>query len=104
MRRVAEHNIGGRFLKAKRLVRVDLHGVSTFGPGDEHLLLRWERIEDIVAGPEGVDVVTAKERLHVPAGAFRLSPDALAAQLRRASDPDARGVVIDELAGDGGSG
>jgi len=101
---VAEHSIGGRFLKAKRLVRVDLHGVSTFGPADEHLLIRWERIEDVVAGPEGVDVVTAKERLHVPSGSFNLSPDELAAQLRRAANPDERGVVIDELAGEGGAG
>ncbi|MGH9181976.1 MAG: hypothetical protein ACRD0Q_06735 [Acidimicrobiales bacterium] len=100
MRRVAEYSTGGRFLKPRRLVRVDLHGVSTFGPGNEHTLIRWERIGDIVAGPDGVEIVTAAERLHLPAGSFRLAPEELAAQLRRAADRDERGEVIDELAGD----
>ena len=103
VRRVAEHSTGGRF-RSKRLVRVDLHGVSTFGPGDEHTLIRWERIEDIVAGPGGVEVVTSTVRLSLPSGAFGLLPDVLAGQLRRAADPDDRGVVIDELAGAGGPG
>ncbi|HVL92254.1 MAG TPA: hypothetical protein VM264_02825, partial [Acidimicrobiales bacterium] len=50
---MAEYSTGGRFLKPRRVVRVDLHGVSSFGPGDQHTLIRWERIEDIlVAGPE----------------------------------------------------
>ncbi|MEO6120625.1 MAG: hypothetical protein ABIW46_03425 [Acidimicrobiales bacterium] len=98
---MAEYSTGGRFRKPKLLVRVDLHGVSTFGPGDQHTLVRWERIEDIVAEHEGVDIVTAAERLHLPSGSFGLSPAALAAQLKRASERDERGHVIDELAGDG---
>lgn len=104
MRRVAEYSTGGRFLKPKRVVRVDLHGVSSFGPGDQHTLIRWERIEDIlVAGDDGVEVVAATERLLLPAGSFGLAPGALAEQLRRAADRGERGDVIDDLAGDGPS-
>lgn len=104
MRRVAEHTTATGLLRRRQLlVRVDLHGVSTFGPGDEHTLIRWERIEDIVSSPGGVEVVTSAGRLQLPPAAFGLSVDALVVQLRRAADPDERGVVIDELAVAGGS-
>lgn len=98
VRRVAEYETGGLF-KQKRRFRIDLHGVSSFGPGDAHTLYRWERVEDIAVVPGGVDVVTAAGSLRLPDGAFGLTPEALAAQLRRAADRDERGTVIDELAG-----
>jgi len=102
MRRVAEYATGGRFGRRRQVVRVDLHGVSVFGPGPGHTLIRWERIEQIAPGDGGAVVVAAAtEQLRLPPGAFGLEPAALAAQLTRAGDRDERGVVIDELAGRG---
>jgi len=101
MRRVAEHEIRDRLFGPKRRVRVDLHGVSLFGPGaDEHTLIRWERIETVEAGPGGVDVVAATAHITLPSGSFGLASEALAERLRAAADHQARGDVIAALAGD----
>lgn len=101
MRRVAEHEIRGRLFGGKRRVRVDLHGVSIFGPGaDEHTLIRWERIEGVEAGADGVKVVAETAQIVLPPGAFGISPEDLAEQLRTAADHEARGDVIAALAGD----
>ncbi|MGH9166184.1 MAG: hypothetical protein ACRDZW_11855 [Acidimicrobiales bacterium] len=101
MRRVAEHTMRTRLLGPKRRVRVDLHGVSSFGPGpDEHTLIRWERIEDVTVGSSGVDVVAATATVTLPPGAFGLSSEALAHELRLAATHEERGDVIARLAGD----
>lgn len=102
MRRVAEYEIRGRMFGPKRRVRVDLHGVSLFGPGaDEHTLIRWERIEKVEAGPDGVHVVAATAQITLPSGSFGIPSEALAEQLRAAADHEVRGDVIAALAGDG---
>lgn len=99
-RRVAEHEVRGRLFGPRRRLRVDLHGVSSFGPGDEHTLIRWERIEAIEAESDGVHVNAANARLTLPPGTFGLDPPVLAERLREASDHVQRGDVIAQLAGD----
>ena len=95
---VAEHQVrSGRF-RPKQRVRVDLHGVSVFGPGPHRTLIRWEWVETIsVEG--GVVVRSADDRLTLPPGAFGLAPDALAAELERARSIVHRPDVIGSLRG-----
>lgn len=87
----------GRFGPAQRL-RVDLHGIAVFGPGDEHRAIRWEWIEDVVAGDDAV-VRSAGDAITIPAGTFGLTPAALADLLDRARSITQRTEVIAELAG-----
>lgn len=97
--RVAQHVMRSG-LGRRRCFRVDLHGVSVFGPGDRHVLIRWERIESIsIDDDRGVEVVSATARVRFPQGAFGLDPPALAAQLEVARGIERRGQVIAELAG-----
>lgn len=77
-------------------VRVDLHGVSVFGRGDERTLIRWEWIEQIRVG-DGVEVTSANARLVIPSGAFGLDPPALAARLEAARSIVERPDVLEEL-------
>ena len=93
---VMRSGIAGR----RRRYRVDLHGVSVFGPGDRHVLIRWERIEAItVDAGRSVRVVSATAMVDFPRRAFGLDPPGLAAQLEAARAIDQRGRVIAELAG-----
>lgn len=78
-------------------LRVDLHGVSVFGPGDQRTLIRWEWIEGIEAD-EAVEVRSASDALRLPAGAFGLSPAVLAERLQAARSLERRPEVIEELA------
>lgn len=79
-------------------LRVDLHGVSTFGPGDEHTAIRWEWIDHLAAGDDGEVVVrSAQATITIPARTFGLVPDALVAQLQRARSITERTDVIAEL-------
>ncbi len=78
-------------------LRVDLHGVATFGPGDAHTAIRWEWIEDIAAHDHSVDVQSARATITIPAGTFGLAPAALVAQLERARSIVERTDVIEEL-------
>lgn len=97
--RVAECVMRTRRLGRRRRFRVDLHGVSVFGPGAEHTLIRWERIESIAVERTGLATVTsATAVVAFPKGAFGLSPDALVAQLENARSIERRGQVIAELA------
>ena len=103
--RVAEHVVRGRFFGPRRLLRVDLHGVSVFSAGDERCLVRWEWVESIEVEPgAGVVVRSATDRVTLPPGAFGLSPEALAAELEPARSITARPEVIGRLSGaaDGG--
>lgn len=98
--RVAEQVIrAGRFGRRRRY-RVDLHGVSVFGPGAEHTLIRWERIESI--GTDGAGcarVVSRTAEVVFPKDAFGGDPARLVAQLEAARSIDRRGEVIAQLAG-----
>lgn len=94
--RVAEVVVRKRpFGRAQRL-RVDLHGVSVFGPGDQHQVMRWEWIEHITVDG-GVIVAGGGNQIVLPAGAFGLEPDTLAACLREADSIDGRTEAIGRL-------
>lgn len=84
-----------RFARKKKL-RVDLHGISVFGPGDQHTLIRWEWITDITVGT-GVLVRSHNAEIRFTEGAFGLPPADLAALLRRARSIEYRGEVIGRL-------
>lgn len=86
-----------RRLGPKVLLRVDLHGVSRFGPkSGRHTLIRWEWIEDI-AVDSGVTVRSAGETVNFPPGAFGLEPTELAERLRAARGIEQRPDVIASL-------
>jgi len=93
---VAEHQVRSGPFGRRQRVRVDLHGVSVFGPGPRRTLIRWEWMEEISVDG-GVVVRSANDRLALPAGAFGLAPDALAAQLERARSIVDRPDVIGAL-------
>ena len=94
--RVAEHIVRKRpFGRAQRL-RIDLHGVSVFGPGDQHEVVRWEWVEAIEVG-KGVVVQGAGHRIDIPPGAFGLDPATLAEHLRQAGSIEQRTEVIGRL-------
>ena len=90
----------GRFGRSCRL-RVDLHGVSVFGPGAEHRAIRWEWIEEIAVGQQVV-VRSTSDAITIPAGTFGLTPGALADRLQEARSITRRAEVIAELAGGAG--
>ncbi|MDQ6909819.1 MAG: hypothetical protein M3Z84_03390, partial [Actinomycetota bacterium] len=81
--RVAEHVMRPTRFGSKVLLRVDLHGVSRFGPGDTRTLIRWEWIESIEVGSDVV-VRSASEQVVLPSGAFGVDCDALAERLQSA--------------------
>ena len=97
----------GRFFGPKRLLRVDLHGVSEFGEGDEHTLLRWEWVETIELERESVVVRGGESSILLPSGAFGLPAKDLAEELERARGIQNRSDVIGRLSGatghDGGT-
>ncbi len=96
--RVAEHLVRRRPFGRLQRLRIDLHGVSVFGPGDHHQAIRWEWIDSIaVAG--GVVVSGKGHEILLPAGSFGLAPEALAHCLREAGDIVVRTDVIGRLAG-----
>jgi len=95
-RAVAEHVVRVDRNSPEMRFRVDLHGVSVFGPGEERTLIRWEWIESIVAG-EGVEVSSSRERVHLPAGTFGFLPDRLCALLQEGRGIERRSDVIATL-------
>ncbi len=88
-----------RLFGPRQLLRVDLHGVSLFGAGDEKMLIRWEWIEGIEVDRGSVQVRSAADTIDLPAGAFGLDADALADELRRARSIQDRSDVIRRLSG-----
>ena len=94
--RVADFVVRRRPFGPKVVVRVDLHGISSFGPGDARTLIRWEWIEDI-AVDDGVVVRSAHDRVELPAGAFGFDPQTLAQRLETARSIVHRSDVIGEL-------
>jgi hypothetical protein len=100
--RVAEHIVRGRLFGPDRLLRVDLHGVSEFGAGDERALIRWEWVEAIAVERGSVVVRGAEEAIVMPSGAFGLATDDLAEELERARAIHNRSDVIARLTTDAG--
>jgi hypothetical protein len=100
--RVAEHIVRGRLFGPDRLLRVDLHGVSEFGAGDERALIRWEWVEAIAVERGSVVVRGADEAIVMPSGAFGLATDDLAEELERARAIHNRSDVIARLTTDAG--
>lgn len=100
--RVAEHVVRGRLFGPSRLLRVDLHGVSEFGAGDERSLIRWEWVEAIDVERGSVVVRGAEEAIVLPSGAFGLGTDELAQELERARAIHNRSDVIARLTPDAG--
>ncbi len=81
----------------RQRLRIDLHGVATFGPADEHTAIRWEWIEELAEGDDEVVVRSAQATINIPAGTFGLAAAALVAQLERARSITERTDVIAEL-------
>lgn len=96
-KRVAEHAARGRLFGPKVRFRVDLHGVSRFGPGDERTMIRWEWITEIVDDGAGVVVRSHDSEVVFPSGAFGLASTALAERLSAARAIERRTDVIGEL-------
>jgi hypothetical protein len=99
--RVAEHVLKGRLFGSRRLLRVDLHGVSMFGAGDEKALIRWEWVEAIEVEKGAVVVRSADDSISLPNGCFGLEPKELADELERARNIRTRSDVIRHLSGGG---
>jgi hypothetical protein len=98
-RRVVEETVRTGRLGSKRRMRVDLHGVSTFGPGSHHEVIRWEWITEITSSPHGVTVDSPRGQIVFPSGVFGLTPEDLAARLEQARSIFERGDVIEQLGG-----
>ena len=98
--RVAEHVVRGRLFGPSRLLRVDLHGVSEFGAGDARALIRWEWVEAIEVDRGSVLVRGGEESITMPAGAFGMEAEELAAELERARAIHHRSDVIGRLSTD----
>ena len=95
----------GRLFGPKRLLRVDLHGVSTYGQGDDRTLIRWEWVDAIEVDRDSVVVRGADGSIVLPSGAFGLVPAKLAAELEQARAIQNRPDVIGRLSvGAGGGG
>ena len=95
--RVAEHVMRSRMFGPRIRFRVDLHGVSSFGPGEERTLIRWEWIETIAVGDESVVVTSSNEEVTFPSGAFGFAPPDLAERLEAARSITRRPEIIGEL-------
>ncbi len=87
----------GRLFGPKRLLRVDLHGVSAFGAGDERTLIRWEWVETIEVERGSVVVRGSEGTIALPSGAFGLESEALAEELEKARAIQNRPDVIGRL-------
>jgi hypothetical protein len=95
--RVAEHVMRSRLFGPKVLLRVDLHGVSKFGPGDARTLIRWEWVDTIGVEDGAVVVASDKEQVTLPSGAFGFGPEELALRLEEARSITRRPEIIGEL-------
>lgn len=84
----------GRLFGPRRLLRVDLHGVSAFGAGDERVLIRWEWVEAIEVERGSVVVRAAEDSILLPSGAFGLAAQELADALETARGIQNRSDVI----------
>jgi hypothetical protein len=95
--RVAEHLMRVRRFGPKVIFRVDLHGVSCYGPKDRRTVIRWEWVEAIDVHDDGVEIRSASDRLTIPAGAFGFDPAGLGQRLEEARSITRRPEIIGEL-------
>jgi hypothetical protein len=95
--RIAEHVMRSKRFGPKLLYRVDLHGVSIFGPGEERTLIRWEWVETITVEDGWAVVRSARDQVAFPSGAFGFKPDALVQRLEEARSITRRPDIIGEL-------
>ncbi|MDQ3898368.1 MAG: hypothetical protein M3326_14180 [Actinomycetota bacterium] len=102
--RVAEHVVRGRLFGPKRLLRVDLHGVSAFGAGDQRALIRWEWVEGIGVERGAVVVRGSEDSIVLPSGSFGMEAKQLAEELERARAIHNRSDVIRRLSTGGDDG
>jgi len=94
--RVAEFSMRARPFSRRLKYRVDLHGVSVFGPGDAHSLIRWEWITTFKL-EAGVVVTGNNTQVKFPPGVFGLTPETLLGLLEQARSIQERGSVIGRL-------
>ena len=96
--------VRGRLFGPRRLLRVDLHGVSAFGAGDERVLIRWEWVEAVEIERGSVVVRGSDDSIVLPSGAFGLEAEELASELEAARAIHKRSDVIRRLSSgaDGG--
>lgn len=95
--RVAEYEMRTKRFGPKVRFRVDLHGVSVFGPGREHLLIRFEWLESVAVDGGDVVVSSLYDQIRLPKGAFGLDPVTLAERLEDARSIHRRADVIGQL-------
>ncbi|MGH2773126.1 MAG: hypothetical protein ACRDIU_08330 [Actinomycetota bacterium] len=96
--RVAEHTVRSRLFGPRTKYRVDLHGVSVFGPGDERTLIRWEWITDLKV-EDSVIVESQNAKVIFPDGVFGLKAEQLGSLLADARSIVNRAEVIGRLSG-----
>jgi len=94
--RVAEDLVRPRRFGPKAVVRVDLHGVSLLGPGDQRTVIRWEWVEAIEVA-DGVTVRSATDEVRIPRGAFGTDPASLGELLEQGRSIVTRGDAIARL-------
>ncbi len=94
--RVAEDLVRPRRFGPKVVMRVDLHGVSMLGPGDERTMIRWEWVEAIEVDGE-VSVRSATDEVRFPRGAFGIDAPTLAQRLEEARSIVSRTEAISAL-------
>ncbi len=94
----------GRLFGPKRLLRVDLHGVSVFGADEERALIRWEWVEAIELDRGSVVVRGGDDAIVLPSGVFGLAAKELAEELEEARSIRNRSDVIARLTPDAGEG
>ena len=98
VQRVAEFMMRSSRFGPKIIFRVDLHGVSTYGPKDQRSVIRWEWVESIEVEGNGVAVRSASEHIVLPSGAFGFQSQPLCERLQAARSITRRPEVIGELA------
>jgi len=94
--RVAEDEVRPRRFGPKVVLRVDLHGVSMFGPGERRTMIRWEWVEAIDAEGD-VTVRSATDAVCFPGGAFGIDAATLAKLLHEARSIETRTEAISAL-------
>jgi len=94
--RVAEDVVRPRRFGPRVVLRVDLHGVSLLGPGEQRTVIRWEWVEAIDVDGE-VTVRSATDEVCFPRGAFGIDAPALGALLQQARSIASRTEAISAL-------
>lgn len=94
--RVAEDLVRPRRFGPKVRLRVDLHGVSMFGPGEQRTMIRWEWVEAIDVSDD-VTVRSATDSVRFPHGAFGVDVTTLARRLEEARSIESRTEAISAL-------